>query len=272
MGIKSSLTFFLKTVQTPMHGDQAIDFLRESTTDCVDPVSTAAREWLRILAGEDPTDSFLGFINSFQYELETGSLMLDQTVFTDLDTAAYYNFMETVAKRCRELMLAPSTAHEKCKVINRVLFHEYGFRADAEDILSPFNSFLHQVVKRRKGLPISLSVLYILIAERCNIQLEPISLPGYFMVGCFQDRSPFFIDPYGHGIMRSLPQLGDYLSECHIQPQEKYFHPTPVGEVICRTCRNLTSQYAHEKDLERSEMFSGFVRTFHEAYRKHARS
>ena len=236
-----------------------------------EPVSGAAREWLSKLAGEDPQDSFVSFINSFQYELETGSLMLDRTIFTDLDTAAYYNFMESVAKRCRELMLYPSTVHERCKVINRVLFHEYGFRADSDDLLSPLNSYLHQVVKRRKGLPITLSILYILIAERCNIQLEPISLPGYFMVGCFQDRSPFFIDPYGHGVMRSLPQLGEYLTKRNIHPQEKYFHPSPVGEVICRTCRNLANQYAHEKDIDRSEMFSGFVKTFHAAYRKHAR-
>ena len=80
---------------------------------------------------------------------------------------------------------------EICSVMNRVLFHEYGFRGAGKDFENPQNSFLHRVLERRKGLPITLSVIYILIARRLGFDLEPIGLPGRFMVGCFSDERPF---------------------------------------------------------------------------------
>ena len=253
-------------------GALAIEMLREAREHDDPVVAQAAKDWLLKLGGEDPADVFLEFINSFQYELETGCLLLDRTTFNDLDAAAYYNFMDKIAGRCRELLLSPSSHYEKCKVINRVLFHEYGFRGDHDHLMSPMNSYLHQVVLRRRGLPISLSILYMLIAERCGIQMEAISLPGYFMIACFMDRSPFFVDPFGGGVIRSVEQLEDFLQTRHIPFQERYLHPTPVGEVLCRICRNLSNQYAHEKDDKRSSFFTGFVQAFNDAYRNHAKS
>lgn len=252
------------------HGEAGLAMLREIAEGNDPRQAGIAAVWLRELGGNNYTEAFLDFIESFRYELETGCLLLDRTVFPTLDTTIFARFMNEVAKRCRDLLLLPASGYEICKVINRVLFHEYGFRGDVEHYYNPLNSFLHQVILRRRGIPISLSVLYLLIADRCGLQLEPIALPGHFLVGCFTDDEPFYVDAYMRGAIRTQDDLENYLYQHHIAPRADFFKPAPTGEVLCRFCRNLANQYAREHNEERARFFMGFVRAFEDAYKNHA--
>jgi hypothetical protein len=92
-------------------------------------------------------------------------------------------------------------------VLNRVLFHEYGFRGNVERYTDPLNSFLDEVLSRRKGLPITLSILYVLVAQRIGLILEPVGLPGHFVAGCFSEDDPFFIDAFDQGALRTPAEL-----------------------------------------------------------------
>jgi regulator of sirC expression with transglutaminase-like and TPR domain len=235
-------------------------------------IALQARAWLKRLGSEVPADVFMDFIYSYNYELESGCLLLDRTIFPQLNMSEYYKDLEDISQRCRELLLIPSTVHEKCNVINRVIFHEFGFRGNTEDYYNPLNSYLHQVLKRKRGIPISLSILYLLVAERCNIQLEPIALPGHFLVGCFLEKEPFYIDPYHGGVFRTAKEVEAMVIEKLNQSDDIYLKPASVGAVLCRCCRNLANQYANEGNLDHSGFFAGFVRAFEDAYRKHATS
>lgn len=235
-------------------------------------LAEAARVWLAEFGQDDPVDAFIQFIRSFSYELETGSLLLDRTVYPNIDPTEYCLFLDTMAARAKELIMLPCTAWEQCKQLNRVIFHEYGFCGDVENYYNPLNSYLHQVIKRRRGIPLSLSVLYILVAERCGIHLEPIALPGHFLVGCFLDSDAFFIDPYMRGTFRSTEDVYEILEERGLEPDPHYLMPAPVGEVICRGCRNLVNQYTQSGNVEHSRVFARFVREFESTYARHAQS
>lgn len=252
------------------HGSAGMDLLRQVVSRNEEPAATLARDWLREFGEINGAEAFLDFIGSYRYELETGCLLLDKTVFPQLDTREYYTFMNEAASRCRELMLMPASGYEITRVINRVLFHEYGFRGDSDNYYNPLNSYLHQVVKRRRGIPITLSILYILLADRCGLTLEPIALPGHFMVGCFSDDEPFYIDVFARGSVRTQDDVEVFLMEHHIQPRAEHFRPAPVGDILARCCRNLANQYAREQDEQRVRFFKNFVRAFEEAYRNHA--
>jgi regulator of sirC expression with transglutaminase-like and TPR domain len=163
----------------------------------------------------------------------------------------------------------PSTSREKCRVINRVLFHEKGYHGNVDHYTDPDNSFLDQVLERRKGLPISLSVLYLLVAQRLGLDLEPIGLPGHFMVGCFTDNYPFFIDAFDGGVLRTPEEIFVFLRSSDISPQLSDLAPTPIREVLCRSCRNLANHDESNGDLQRSVLFDSFVIDFEATYTKH---
>ena len=228
--------------------------------------------FLEELKFSDPVAEFRGFIRSLHYELESGSLLLARTVSPRLDAATCCAQLDKIAARCRELIVEPSSAREKCRVLNRVLFHEWGFHGNVENYTDPRNSFLDQVLERRTGIPLSLSIVYLLVAERLHIELEPVGLPGHFIVGCFSDDLPFFIDPFDRGVFRDAEEIFDLLRANNIKPKASDLSPTPVREVLCRSCRNLVNHYTAAGEHERAKLFARFVEEFEATYEKHAKS
>jgi len=251
-------------------GNPGITFLRETAETGGGELAPHARRFLRELGGEDTVSTFLEFIRSFQYEMETGMLLLERSVYPGVGVVDTHGFLDSVATRCRQLMLTPSSAREKCLVLSRVLFHENGFRGDAENYHNPLNSFLHYVIRRRRGIPLTLSVLYILVGMRCGIELEPVALPGRFMAGCFQDDEPFFIDAYERGVFRNEDDLRGYFRHLEMPFDPAAMMPAPVGEVLARCCRNLVNQYTASRDHTRAKLFAEFVHEFELAYKRHA--
>ena len=229
-------------------------------------LAAQAEDYLETLQGPDAVDEFVRFIRSLHYELETGSLLLNRTVFPDVSVAECCILLDAMAARCRELLVLPSSAREQCKVLNRVIFHEYGFRGNVEDFDDPLNSMFSHVLQRRKGIPISLSIVYILAAQRCGLQLEPVNMPQRFMVGCFLDEVPFYIDVFERGTFRSVGDLRSFLRQNNFAFESHYLAPAPVGEVLARCCRNLIHQYNRRKDPKFAGIFSRFVEEFELAY------
>lgn len=233
-------------------------------------VRQQATHLLKEIVAEDTVQHFERFIASHQYELETGAILLARTVDKAVDAGNCCAFLDEVALRCRELLILPTTVWEQCKVLNRVLFHEYGFRGDNDNYYNPANSFLPDVIRRRKGLPITLAMIYLLVAERCGIQLEPVGVPGKFMVGCFQEDEPFYIDVFERGAFREKEDIHQLLRAHNIDYEDAFFMPTPVGEMLCRCCRNLVAAYERGGDTVKRDLFRSFVDAFDHAYRGNA--
>ena len=247
-------------------GPTAARLLQEVATGSNRILAWHARRYLEELRFTDPVAEFRDFIRAQNYDLEAGSLLLSRTVNPQIDAEATSAVLDALASRCRELIVEPGTTREKCRVINRVLFHESGFRGNVEDYTDPNNSFLDQVLTRRRGLPVSLSIVYLLVARRLGLTLEPVGLPGHFVVGCFLTAEPFFIDPFEGGTMLTATEVSDSLKARNLHVTESELIPTPVREVLCRTCRNLANHCRASGDKPRSQLFAGFVAEFAATY------
>jgi len=252
------------------HGRARVDFLRWVSGQPHRALAVFANQYLRELNFSDPVTEFRGFIRSLNYELETGALLLSRTIHPDLDIGASCALLDRMAARCRELIAEPAAARDKCRVLNRVLFHEHGFRGNTEHYADPLNSFLDQVLIRRKGIPLSLSLVYLLVAERIGLSLEPVGLPGHFLVGCFAEAEPFYIDPFNAGRLLSTGEAVAMVRKQSLTPTLADLAPTPIREVLCRCCRNLVNHYTVANDHERARLFAEFVAEFESTHERHA--
>ena len=251
-------------------GERGIAFLKRLSQRPNRILASHARQFLEELEGPEPVASFIQFIRSLQFELETGCLLLNRTVYPELDTSECCMILDAIGARCRELMVLPSTPWEKCKVLNRVIFHEYGFRGNVENYDDPLNSFIGHVLRRRKGLPITLCIVYILAAQRCGLDLEPVGMPYHFLVGCFLEKMPFYIDAFERGRFRTTEELKAFLERRNIEPLTEYLAPASVSDVLRRCCQNLVDDYRLEGNPERAQLFERFVHEFEGRYRRHA--
>jgi regulator of sirC expression with transglutaminase-like and TPR domain len=250
------------------HGRASVDFLRHVASQPNRALAVHANWYLRELNFSDPVAEFRGFIRSLNYELETGAILLSRTVHPDLDVGASCALLDRMADRCRELIAEPATVRDKCRVMNRVLFHEFDLRGNTEHYADPLNSFLDQVLLRRKGIPISLCIVYLLVAERLGLSLEPVGLPGHFVVGCYAEELPFYIDAFNAGRIISAGEAVALLRKHTLSPTIADLAPTPVREVLCRCCRNLVNHYSVANDHERARLFAEFVAEFESTYER----
>ncbi|MCC6414423.1 MAG: transglutaminase family protein [Opitutaceae bacterium] len=251
-------------------GEPAHVFLREMANAHNRLLSRHAQWFLNQLHSANPVAEFSAFIRSLNYELESGALLLARTVNPYLNVGACRATLDQIAARCRELVTEPTDAREKCRVLNRVLFHEWGFHGNREHYTDPLNSLIDRVLERRRGIPVSLSLLYLFVAERIGLELEPVGVPGHFLVGCFQDDTVFFIDAFERGLFRDAPDVLELMHANHLEPQLSDLAPTPVREVLCRCCRNLVNHYHKAGDAARARLFAGFVEEFESAYERHS--
>lgn len=162
--------------------------------------------------------------------LDEAAMLIAASARPDLDVAAELGRLDELAAGCKEPTVDGLTHH---------LFDELGFRGNTENYEDPDNSYLDQVVARRLGIPISLSVLTIEVGRRLGVPLDGIGMPGHFLVGVRTDPATF-LDPFGGG--RRLDVAGCravFSSLGGAGWQESYLAPVGARAILSRMLLNL---------------------------------
>ena len=200
------------------------------------------------------TDAFIALVQGPE-----NALALDHAAFLvaahanpGMDVSAQLERLDEVAARCSEPTLDG---------LRHLLFEDMGFAGDTEDYSDPRNSFLDQVLDRRIGIPISLSVLMIEVGRRLGIPLEGVGMPGHFLV---RHTAPprVLIDPFHRGRTLDADQCADLFTSLFGATADL---PASVLEgarprsILARMLANLKRSYLDRRDAE-SLMWVGRLR------------
>jgi regulator of sirC expression with transglutaminase-like and TPR domain len=162
--------------------------------------------------------------------IEFPGLEIDNCLST-LDT-----FASEIASRTHD-----STGRGYVNAVNHFLFDEMGLRGDSDDYYDPYNSCLNQVISRRRGIPITLSVLYIEISRRLEKPVFGIGLPGHFVVQYNDGIYSTFIDPFHQGELLSADQCYDRAQMPIGDP--RVLAPVDTRQILFRMINNLRGIY-----------------------------
>lgn len=148
-----------------------------------------------------------------------------------------------------------TTPLEKITVFNHVLFEIHKFRGNKEDFHAIRNFYLNTLIETGKGSPLSLGMLYIIIAREMNIPVYGVNLPDHFVLA-YTNENPedrlkfldekevlFYINPYSKGAVFSKKEVELFLKEKKIEPEESHFTPCENVEIIKRLLNNLNFSY-----------------------------
>jgi regulator of sirC expression with transglutaminase-like and TPR domain len=191
-------------------------------------------------------------------DLAEAALVVAAEEYPELDVTAYLGHLDQLAGTLR-LRLAPDLpVQQQIEALNRYLFDELGFRPNPADYYDPRNSFLNDVLDRRLGIPLTLSIVYIEIGRRIGLPLAGVSFPGHFLVRCAVSGGMVIIDPYSGGVSLSLEDLRERLKllKGDDVPSEEQvatmLDAAAKSEVLVRMLRNLKAIYTNRGDLERA--------------------
>jgi regulator of sirC expression with transglutaminase-like and TPR domain len=152
------------------------------------------------------------------------------------------------------------TVYDKVKMLNDYFFHEKVFKGNTKDYYEPDNSYLNRVIDRRTGIPITLSIVYMLIAGRIGIQFHGVNIPNHFIIKYKDDIDEFFIDVFNFGVIISKFEALNFLRQFGIY--EKDFDNLPFlqnaddKDIIYRIFANLISVYEKEPNEKKVEQLT----------------
>lgn len=132
---------------------------------------------------------------------------------------------------------------DQVKVINSVFFNKLKFGANTKNFHSPGNSLINIVLETRKGNPISLCVIYMLVAQKLKLPIYGVNLPNLFILTYKDDTVQFYINAFNRGLIFSKQDIENYVHELRLTPQESFFQPCSNLEIIRRTLRNLVMSF-----------------------------
>lgn len=263
--VRSQLLKYLEA-----HGDSSVRYLKRMAQGESRYHAMMARQYLQQMKVRDPIEDCLQFIHSLNYELETGTFLLSRTVSVHFDAVAISLQLDQMAARARELFTSPMTIREKCRILNRVIFHEYGFRGQTGDGHDPHLSLISEILFSKRGGPLGLALIYLFLAERCRLPLEPVYFPGHFFIGCYHEERPFFIDVMEKGLFRDAENILHVTQSDLFSPDLARLAPSPVREVLSRLCKTLMRAYARSGEMLQAQLFEHFVQEFERTHRDHA--
>jgi len=148
-----------------------------------------------------------------QINLAEGALLIAKNANYDVDIGRYLSRIEQLADALCSRLTAAASDTERIVALNGFLFEEQRFGPNLEDYYDLRNSFLNEVLERRVGIPISLSIVYMEVGRRIGLDLRGVSFPGHFLVKCKLSQGTAILDPYGRGISLSLYDLQQRLRE-----------------------------------------------------------
>ncbi len=185
-------------------------------------------------------------------DLERAAFYIAQEAYPELDVEEYVALLDTMADEVRDRLPVEDYPLRTLKVLNDYLYGELGFKGNQTDYYNPQNSFLNDVIDRRTGIPITLALVYLSLAQRIAFPMEGIALPGHFLIRPVQSEMAIFVDAFNQGEIlfeQDCEALLHKMFGDRIAMREQFLAPATNRQFLARMLTNLKATYASSGDV-----------------------
>jgi regulator of sirC expression with transglutaminase-like and TPR domain len=190
-----------------------------------------------------------------EIDLGRAALAIAQEEYPTLDIQTYLGRLDQLAAVVRDRSAGENSPYRLIASLNYVLFTQEGYRGNRDDYYDPRNSFLNEVIERRIGIPIALSVLYMEVARRADLRLHGVGFPGHFLVKYTGDEGEIVVDPFDKGEVRTTEELQEMLDRLYggkVRLQPEFLSRVSNRQIIQRILANLKAIYVREENFHKA--------------------
>jgi regulator of sirC expression with transglutaminase-like and TPR domain len=216
------------------------------------------------------------WLNSKEKDLTEGFLLVDRFQYPDLNQLAIHQKTENIKKAIWLEMNNSLTLLEKITILNHFLFNINGFSINHNNIHSPQNCFLNQILDTKRGNSFSMSLFYIMLARQLDLPTQFIDFPRNPLVAIVEPRLAkkvhgadrnsdvlFYINPSNKGAITSRKEIEYHLRKNNYQPMQPFTEPKPDTVLLQRLLESLKDSYTSlgfsEKEAKTEELLSLFL-------------
>jgi regulator of sirC expression with transglutaminase-like and TPR domain len=184
-------------------------------------------------------------------DLTVAALELARDAYPDLDFAETLNWIDETGRQISGQVAAANSEGDALKIVADCISVQHAISGDTETYSDPDNSYLNRVIQRRRGIPISLSLLYMAVADRAGLILQGVSTPAHFLTRYEAVEGPIFIDAFCGGCVLSYDEALHRACEVSGLPPEKcemLLEPVSARKIVIRMLNNLKAIHSEAEN------------------------
>lgn len=240
-------------------GPEAIPLLEKSWEKSFDPLQQSRIEQvIHTIQFDQVKSELLIWKLSNQDNLLEALLILCRYQYPTLDEQSVVNSLAELRRDCWFGLFNEMTPIEKVKLLNNIIFKDFGLSGNTSNYHDPQNSYIHRVLETKKGNPISLACIYSLIAQKLDIPIYGINLPRHFVLAYMNDDESdalFYINTFNRGQIMQRKDIQSFLTQLNLPMDDEFILPCTNLSIIKRVIRNLMTSYEHlDKKNKKNEM------------------
>ena len=194
-------------------------------------------------------------------DLLKGYLLVSKTRYPDLDPMKIIPRFEQFRLDAWLEMNDNLTALENIKVMNHIIFEVNQFDSNRTNPHAPENYYVNTFLETRKGSPLTLAILYIILAQKLNLPVYGVNLPQHFILAYTTERVMpipdendvlFYINPFNRGAVFTRREIDLFIQQLKVKPEETFFAPCTNVDIIRRLIQNLKNIYTNSGNAELS--------------------
>ena len=183
------------------------------------------------------------------------ALLIAAQLQPEMDVEFYQHKIDTMIDEMRNRVRHDMDEQTRVQGLNDYFYNVLGFAGDKQDYYLPENSLMNHVIERRRGIPITLAILYLKLAAAIDLDAYGIGFPGHYLVGVHSEHEDLVLDPFEQGHSLNHTQLRNMLQQLtHVHPDdvllEKNLLPASNGDSVVRMLRNLKQIYIEAQKVE----------------------
>ncbi len=188
-------------------------------------------------------------------DLAEAALLIAAEEYPRLDVELYKEKLDRFSDMARERARGATLARAVISALNETLFEDIGFHGNRDHYYDPRNSFLNEVIDRRTGIPITLTVIYMEVARRIGFPVRGVGLPGHFIAKYTDETEEIFIDPFNDGRVMGEFGCAELLLEMsggRLKLDPSHLAAATNRQILARMLSNLLSIYGGSNDYARA--------------------
>ena len=229
-------------------GEEIIPLLEQEWELIVDKsAQTRIENLIHHLQFQKVKNDLLTWINEEEQDLLKGMHILATYQYPDLNFLSLKQQIDQLYHQAWLKVKSEMHPYDQIRSLNQFFFSENKFQANKKNFHSPNNSFLNIVLETRKGIPLTMSVVYLLVAERLGLPVYGVNLPNLFILTYKSPEKQFYVNVYNSGLIFSREDIDNYIKQLGISPLDIFYQPCSNLSIIKRCIRNLIGAYEFNK-------------------------
>ncbi|MCX7762146.1 MAG: transglutaminase-like domain-containing protein [Candidatus Kryptonium sp.] len=224
-------------------GSNALPMLLKIKDVASDKAKSLLLEIVDVIRYRKYVDDVISFFAAPEKDIEKGSFLVAKFAYSEVNFKHYSEILDLMAVELRKRIYTKENFYDIVETVNKFFFVEQGFRGNMENYYDIDNALINRVIDRRLGIPITLSLIYILVGKRVNLPVYGIAMPGHFIVRYESNGFEIYVDPFDSGRIMTRAECEKFVSQIGYSEKDIYFKRATPELFVKLMFENLALAY-----------------------------